>query len=216
MLGGLKGLFGRGQPAAGLASPLGARIGQPLYVDPLALQLLGPDSRLELPDTTLVVAARGRVDLGDGGLLFRYYTEDHTMVTVVTNGGEGPEHVSEITLYRPLDSLYPGEHDAAAWQAWRRRLGEPAFRLDDGATYERAWFDETPGVVEPVEFTEEIFDAETAEPARFVRQSVMLFRRRLASGRLEFLTAAIEQTATGRSVELMVGTDLDTASLTTT
>jgi len=216
MLGGLKNLFGGGGQEQGPPSPLGARIGQPLYVDPLALQLLGDDSRLELPDTTLVVGARGRVDLGDGGFLYRYYTEDHTMVTAIVNGGHGPEHVSELTLYRPLDSVYPGEHDHAAWNEWRRKLGEPSFRLDDGTSYERAWFTETDGGVEPVGFTEEIWDEETARPARWVRQSVMLFRRPLASGKLEFLTVAIEETATGKSVELMVGTDVDTASLTTT
>lgn len=197
-------------------SPLGIRIGQAFYVDPLAVRLLGSQSRLDLPETSLIVAARGLIDLGDGSFVHRYYTEDNTMVQAVTNGGHAEENVVEVTLYRPFNSFYPNEGDRPAWSQWEAKLRSVRLALDDGTVYDRLWFAETPGPADLVTFSEAVRDAEDEDARRRVDQRVMLFQRRLDSGKPEFLLTSIETIPTGRSVEFMIGMDLDRASLSTT
>ncbi|SNB60676.1 Protein of unknown function [Arboricoccus pini] len=212
----LKSLGGGGAAETeGAPSPLGVVIGQPFFIDPLAVRLLGADSRLILPETSMIVAARGLVDLGDGSFVHRYYSEDNTMVQALTNGGHAAEHIAEVTLYRPLQSYYPNESDRAAWSQWEAKLKSARLALEDGTSYERVWFAETRGPADPVVFSEAVRDSEDEPPARRVDQRAMLFSRVLASGKPEFLLAAIETIPTGRSVELMVGMDLDRASLST-
>lgn len=214
MMDGLRKLFaGTVAGPVGPPSPLGPRIGQPFFVDPLAVELLGEARKLRLDDPTLIVAARGVASLDEAAALYRYYTEGNAMITALTRGGSLEQHIEEVTLYVPLSSHYPEAADAALWASWERRLGAPELTLDDGTVYRRVWFAEAPGPAEPVAFTEEIWDEETAEAQRWVNQKVMLFHRELDSGKSEFLTVGIEETPSGRSVELMVGMDLDRASL---
>lgn len=210
VFGKLKGLFGGGDGGGGPATgPLGLRIGAAVEIDTLRFRMLADQLKFDLPSDTLFITAFGRVDLGDGSIVLRYYTDAHTMFQVLCVGGESDANVEEVTLYVPYTSFYP---EGQAWRDWEGengRLGQSAYRLDDGTEYERIWFSDQPGRASPVRFQEQIThdDGTTV----LVGQEVMLYGRQLGetASNGEYLLLAIEQHEDGRSVEAMLGVDMD-------
>jgi hypothetical protein len=75
--------------------------------------------------------------------------------------------------------------------------------------YERIWFKEDPNWSPPVRFQERVVDAE--DSASLITQNAMLFGRQIPGGPGygEYLLVAIEEHDDGRSVEVMVGVDLE-------
>lgn len=205
----LKGLFGGGGPAAPAVGPLGLRIGAAVELDTLRFRMMADQLKFELPSDTLFITGKGRVDLGDGSIVLRYYTDRHTMFQIMCVGGETEEHVQEVTLYVPFTSFYPEGHAWADWESEGGRLGQIAFRMDDGTMYERIWFKEDPSWSPPVRFQERVVDAE--DSASLITQNAMLFGRQIPDGPGygEYLLIAIEEHDDGRSVEVMVGVDLE-------
>ena len=198
-----------------LPTPLGLRIGAAVDIDTLPLRMHADDLHVELPEETILIVAQGFVDLGDDAYVHRYYGEDDTMIQVLTVNGVEDQHVEEITLYVPYKSIYPGsEGEWAQWTAKGGKIGAPTYRFDDGTEYERIWFDTTPGHADPVVFTEEVYeDAETGEASDVVQQ-VMLFGRNLEEGKKnEYLLITVEAYEGERTVELMVGVDLDLSTV---
>ncbi len=198
-----------------LPMPLGLRIGAAVDIDTLPLRMHADDLHVELPEETILIVAQGFVDLGDDAYVHRYYGEDDTMIQVLTVNGVADQHVEEVTLYVPYKSFYPGSQgEWAQWTAKGGKMGAPTYRFDDGTEYERIWFDTTPGHADPVVFTEEVYeDAETGEASDVVQQ-VMLFGRNLEEGKKnEYLLITVEAYEGERTVELMVGVDLDLSTV---
>ena len=194
-----------------LPTPLGLRIGAAVDIDTLPLRMHADDLHVELPEETILIVAQGFVDLGDDAYVHRYYGENDTMIQVLTVNGVEDQHIEEITLFVPYESIYPAsEAEWAQWTATGGKIGAPNYRFDDGTEYERIWFDTTPGHADPVVFTEEVYeDGETAE-ANHVVQQVMLFGRNLEEGKKnEYLLITVEAYEGEKTVELMVGVDLD-------
>jgi hypothetical protein len=194
-----------------LPTPLGLRIGAAVDIDTLPFRMNADDLHVELPDETILIVAQGFVDLGDDAYVHRYYGEDDTMIQVLTVNGVEDQHVEEITLYVPYKSIYPGsEGEWAQWTAKGGKIGAPTYRFDDGTEYERIWFDTTPGYAYPVVFTEEICEDAESEEANDVVQQAMLFGRNLEEGKKnEYLLITVEAYEGEKTVELMVGVDLD-------
>lgn len=206
----LKSLFGPSEPAAPQTGPLGLRIGAAVEVDTLRFRMMADQLKFELPGDTLFISAKGRVDLGDGSFVHRYYTDANTMFQILCVGGESDTHVKEVTLYVPYTSYYP---EGGTWQEWEGRggrLGLPSFKADDDGTfYERIWFAEEPGWTAPVRFQERVLDGDGS--VTVIGQDVMLYGRQIPNGPGfgEYLLLAIEERDDGRSVEVMLGVDLD-------
>ena len=185
-----------------------------MEIDTLRFRMLADQLKFDLPGGTLFITASGRIDLGDGSIVLRYYTDAHTMLQILCIGGESDSHVEEVTLYVPYTSYYP---EGQAWREWEGeggRLGQADYRMDDNTSYDRIWFSDRPGWASPVRFQEQITHDDGS--IGLVGQEVMLYGRQLenASGNGEYLLLAIEQHEDGRSVEAMLGVDLDRGMFT--
>ena len=194
---------------------LGLRIGATVDIDTIPIRMLADELQFELPDGTKIIAAQGTVELGEGSVAFRYYAADDTMIQVMTVGGADDAHVEEVTLYVPYDSVYPS--NAAEWKRWTGTggtLGAPEFALDDGTRYVRIWFEDTEGWAPPVEFTETVHSAADGSDTENIRQKVMLYGRGIDNDRrAEYLLLSVEDSDGEATVEMMVGIDVDPATM---
>ena len=107
-----------------LPTPLGLRIGAAVDIDTLPLRMHADDLHVELPEETILIVAQGFVDLGHDAYVHRYYSEEDTMIQVVTVNGVEDQHVKEITLYVPHESIYPGSEGNG--RSGSRRMAELA------------------------------------------------------------------------------------------
>lgn len=207
--------FSKSDEVDEFATPLGLRIGAAVDIDTLPLRMHADDLHVELPDETLLISAQGYIELGDATYAHRYYTAGDTMIQVLTVAGMEEQHVQEMTLYVPYKSYYPdGEGGWALWTGKGGKLGAPTFRLDDGTEYERIWFDTTDGHADPVEFTESVYEDPDSDECDDVFHQVMLFGRNLDDGKKnEYLLVSVESYESQKTVELMVGVDLEFSSL---
>ena len=203
-------LFGRKaplEPANALPVVRNVTLGRSLTIDPLAWRQYGAESRFPLDRDTLVITAPGTIDLQDGGWVHRFYTDDHMMFQAVSDDRAG-EQVSDLTLFAPWDSQYPG--DRADRDLWRARLKARTFQPEGLPEYRRFWFGEDAPTQEPVTFWEELHDDRDGVPDRRIFQTCMLFARDLPGGGRELLLA-IEMEPEGEAVshELMIGVPLE-------
>lgn len=206
-LGGMmKGLLRGGRPAPG---PLGLRIGTAIELDPALLQQYGDHLWFTLPDDPLPFSAQGRIDFGDGSVALRFYTDQHEMLQIICAGGEQDEHIQEVKLFVPLGSIYPEDEEWQEWESADSRLGQQTYTLDDGPEYQRDWFKDQTGRVDPVKFAEQVADG-TSNPGDIIQQ-VMLYARTLEAlpNCREYLLLSKEEHPDGRSVEAMLGIDLE-------
>lgn len=202
----LRGMLGGGKNAAG---PLGLRIGAAIELDTAACAPAPEELWFTLPEGPLPLNAAGRIALGNGSAAFRYYTEEHEMLQIIAgeDGGEGT--IQEVKFFVPLGSIFPEDDEWPEWESENSPVGQPSYTLDDGPEYTREWFQDQPGWAAPVTFDEVVTDADGDRSA--IRQHVMLFARTLTSlaGRREYLLISLEEHADGRSIEAMLGLDLE-------
>lgn len=194
------------------ATPLGLRMGAAVDIDTLPLRMHADELHIPIPDESIVIAAQGYVELGDGTYAHRYYTADDVMVQVLTVNGMADEHVQEITLFVPFKSHYPS--DEAQWSQWKKRIGQPEFTLDDGTVYERIWFDETDGFADPAAFYEWVYEDPESDEYDEIYHQAMLYGRNLEKERKnEYLLVSTESYGNEKTVELMIGVDLELAMI---
>ncbi len=211
----LKGKFAKAEDGDEVPTPLGLHIGAAVDVDTLPLRMNADQIHVQLPDETLLIAAQGYVELGDGSYVHRFYNATDTMIQVLTVGGVEDRHIEEITLFVPYKSYYPSsEGEWARWVAKGGKIGAASFHLDDGTEFTRLWFSTTEGYAEPVEFTESVYEDPDSDAHENVYHKVMLYGRNLEAGKKnEYLLASVEDYENERTVELMVGVDLEIANL---
>lgn len=211
----LKDKFSKAEESDEFPTPLGLRIGAAVDIDTLPLRMNADQIHVELPEETILIAAQGYIELGDGSYVHRFYNAADTMIQVLTVGGTEDGHIEEITLFVPYKSYYPsGEGEWAQWTAKGGKIGAPSFYLDDGTEFTRLWFDTTEGSTEPVEFTESVYEDPDSDEHDDVFHKAMLYGRNLeADKKNEYLLASVEDYENERTVELMVGVDLEIASL---
>ncbi len=211
----LKNKVSKGDEDEDFATPFGLRIGAAVDIDTLPLRMHAADLHIELPEETIIIVAQGYIDLGDSTHAHRYYTSDETMIQVLTVAGMEDQHVEELTIFVPYKSYYPDSDGAwAQWTANGGKLGAQVFRLDDGTEYSRVWFDTSEGYTEPVKFTESVYEDPDSDECSNVFHEVMLYGRNLEEGKKnEYLLVSAEDYEGEKTVELMVGVDLDASNL---
>jgi len=167
----------------------------------------GGETKFPLERDTLEITAQGLVELNEGGFVHRFYTDDHMMFQAVSNDRAGAD-VTDVTLFAPWDSAYPG--GAAERAAWRRRLQARTFTWSGLPEYRRFWFGDEAESQDPVSFWEDLHDDRDGVPDRRIFQTCMLFARELPGEGRELLLA-IEQESEGEAVshELMIGVPLE-------
>lgn len=202
----MKGMFGGGKQAVG---PLGLRPGAAIELDPAAYAAAADELWFTLPEGPLPLCAAGRIVLGNGTAAFRYYTEEHEMLQIIAAESGGDDTIQEVKFFAPLGSIFPEDDEWPEWEGDNSPVGQPSYALDGGPEYRREWFQDEPGWAAPVTFDEAVTDADGARSA--IRQHVMLFSRTLASlpGQREYLLISLEEHADGRSIEAMLGIDLE-------
>ncbi len=202
-------LFGRKQPLAGTQLPVirNVTLGRSMMLDPLAWRRFGDALRFPFDGDTLQVVAQGLVELGEGGFIHRFYTDDHVMFQAVSNDRDGQD-ISDVTLFAPWDSAYPGS--AVERPAWRARLSAPSFTAQGLPEYRRFWFGDSAPVQDPVSFEEELHDDRDGVVDRRIFQTCMLFARDLPGEGRELLLAIEQESESGEiSFEIMLGVALE-------
>ena len=208
-----KSLFGRKEAASAPALPAirNVTLGRTLMLDTLAWRRFGEEIKFPLDRDTLVITAQGLVALNEGGFVHRFYTDDHIMFQAVSNDREGQD-VTDITVFAPWDSTYPGSPAERA--AWRRRMSGPSFTAPGLPDYRRLWFGDEADLQDPVTFWEDLHDDRDGVADRRIFQTCMLFARDLGadlSSEGRELLLAIEQEPEGDAVshEVMIGVPLE-------
>lgn len=202
-------LFGRKQSLAGTQLPVirNVTLGRSMMLDPLAWRRFGDALRFPFDGDTLQVVAQGLVELGEGGFIHRFYTDDHVMFQAVSNDRDGQD-ISDVTLFAPWDSAYPGS--AVERPAWRARLSAPSFTAQGLPEYRRFWFGDSAPVQDPVSFEEELHDDRDGVVDRRIFQTCMLFARDLPGEGRELLLAIEQESESGEiSFEIMLGVALE-------
>lgn len=202
-------LFGRKSALAASELPAirNVTIGRTLMLDPLAWRRFGSELHFPFDGDTLQIVAQGIVDLNDGGFIHRFYTDDDILFQAVSSDRAGQE-VSDVTLFAPWQSYYPGSPSERA--AWRRRLSAPSFTDAGLPEYRRLWFGDDAPVQEPVTFWEDLHDDRDGIVDRRIFQTCMLFARDVAGDGRELLLAIDQESEAGEvSSEIMLGVALE-------
>jgi len=205
-------LFGRKQSLETNALPVvrNVTLGRTLMVDPLAWRRFGGALRFPFTGDTLQIVAQGLIGLDDGGFIHRFYTDDDVMFQVVTTDRAGQD-ISDVTLFAPWESSYPGATSDRA--AWNHRLSAPMFTADGLPEYRRFWFGDEAPVQAPVTFWEDVHDDRDGIVDRRIFQTSMLFARPLEDdpdGARELLLALEMEPESGDvSFEIMLGMVLE-------
>jgi hypothetical protein len=202
-------LFGRkdGAPAAALPAIRNVTLGRTVMLDPLAWRRFGDERRFPLDRDTLIITAQGLIELSDGGFVHRFYTDDDMMLQAVSNDREGQD-VTDMTIFAPWDSSYPGGRGDR--DAWLRRLRAPSFTAEGLPEYRRLWFGDDTAEQAPVTFWEDVHDDRDGVPDRRIFQTSMLFARDLpGDGRELLLALEMEPQGGDVSFEIMLGVPLE-------
>ena len=206
-------LFGRKDtaPASALPAIRNVTLGRTVWLDTLAWRRLGDDLKFTLDTDTLEITAQGLVELREGGFVHRFYTDDNVMFQAVTDDREG-QRVTDITVFIPWDSAYPGS--AADTDAWAKRLRARTFTGPNLPEYRRDWFGDEAESQEPVAFWEDVHDDRDGITDRRIFQTCMLFSRDLPGDGRELLLAIQQENENEDtrqrevSFEIMIGVAL--------
>ncbi|MBC7667116.1 DUF2491 family protein [Caulobacter sp. DWR2-3-1b2] len=206
-------LFGRKDtaPVSALPAIRNVTLGRTVWLDTLAWRRLGDDLKFTLDTDTLEITAQGLIELREGGFVHRFYTDDNVMFQAVTDDREG-QRVTDITVFIPWDSAYPG--GKADEEAWAKRLRARTFTGPGLPEYRRDWFGDEAESQEPVAFWEDVHDDRDGIPDRRIFQTSMLFSRDLPGDGRELLLAIQQENENEDtrqrevSFEIMIGVAL--------
>lgn len=203
-------LFGRkdaAAPESALPIIRNITLGRTIWLDTLAWRRHGDNLHFALDRDTLEITAQGLVDLKDGGFLHRFYTDDDILFQVVSDDRDG-QRISDVTVFIPWESTYPGSR--ADKDKWARRLRARTFTAEGLPDYPRLWFGDEAESQEPVTFWEDLHDDRDGVPDRRIFQTCMLFGRDFEGDGRELLLAIEQQTEDGDvSFEVMLGVALE-------
>ncbi len=159
------------------------------------------------------VAAIGKVDLGQGVKLSRYYfDDDEAWLQINTQGSEGDQSIEEMILWKYYKTDVPtSRSELNALIDEKSGVGLPTIKLD-GKTYDRVW-GAGAGYSELVSFNEEVHVDKDLIVDYTVKHRCMLYRRELeGSARVEFYLISAEEND-GTNVVHSVGISITTEDL---
>lgn len=180
----------------------GLRLGSTVQIDTLAFKVL--DLSFKSPVGDQSIEAYGRVDLGAGAELHRFYLMDDAWIQVNTQNGS----IVDIKLFSYYETKNPG-----TLAAFERHLNAGSqmrqSQLDyAGYTWNRVWGEEDDGA--PVAFAEQVYQAQNPRYLAYqVQHFAMLFEREVpGSERMEYLLISGEDTNNEYAVVYSTGVDL--------
>jgi len=182
-------------------------------VDPLPFRMLGERLLFSPPEAGQRIETIGKVDLGAGAMLHRYYLSGDAWIQVNTTAGQ----IDDIKLFAFDDTKNPSNR--AAFERWlgsdsqigRREL---AYR---GRTFRRVWGEEGDEQAPPVAFAEEVYSDSDHVPAYRTEHYCMLYEREVeGADRMEYLLVSAEETGDDYVVVFSLGVDISSADLQVT
>ena len=196
-------------------SPLNLRLGCAVELDFLPWKMLGEQLCCALPEGLQIIEAAGFVDLGAGASLCRFYTSEDGFIQISSTGGYEAQHIDDIKFF-----VFTQTHNIASqsgvnlWVSDDGLIGKTQFRLD-GAIYQRVWDEAVPDAIEPVRFTETVYNRDSAIVTYDVDHLAMLYQRSVSDDqRCEYLLASLEFSAEDEATAVVsLGVDLDASSM---
>ena len=197
-------------PKPTLPSPYNLRLKAAVDIDPIPFSMIKDKIHFALPAVTQIVEAQGKIDLGGGAYLSRYYTSDDAFIQINTTGGFEEQHVDDIKLFVFEDTITPATQ--AEWEVWTgkdSKIGDPTYLFND-TEYTRVWMAQSEGSIVPVEFEEEVANLIENESPYTVVHLAMLYERLIPEiERYEYLLISAEHTLDDANNVFSLGVDLD-------
>jgi len=197
-------------PKPVLPSPYNLRLKAAVDIDPIPFSMIKDKIHFALPAVTQIVEAQGKVELGGGAYLSRYYTSDDAFIQISTTGGFEEQHVDDIKLFVFEDTITPATQ--AEWEVWTgkdSKIGDSTYLFHD-TEYTRVWMAQSEGSIVPVEFEEEVANLIENESPYTVVHLAMLYERLIPEiERYEYLLISAEHTLDDANIVFSLGVDLD-------
>lgn len=212
------GLFGKkdtpATPPVQSRLPMGFRLGAAVAIDSLPFRLHSEGYGFAPPAGDQFVEAVGKVDLGGGSHLHRFYLTDDAWVQVGTTG----DTVDDAKLFAFAETKTPlSRNEFTAWVEEGSQLGNRELSFG-GYTYHRVFGDGAATWAPPIVYDEAVTHTKSDDDFELTHYS-MLFQRELAfaAGKFEYLWVSAEDySPTEFLVVFSVGVDITTADLTIT
>lgn len=180
-----------------------------LDIDPLPFRMHAEHLAFEPPQGGQKIEAYGKVALGAGAELHRYYLTDDAWLQVSTTAGA----IDEFKLWTFADTKHPATFEA--FERWAQEGSEMGRRQIEfaGKRYERVWGEQADWAP-PVQFVEEVYNDSDTIPAYRTTHHAMLFQREVAAtDRMEYLLISAELTGEEFCVVHSLGVDVTLADL---
>jgi hypothetical protein len=199
------------KPIAEQSEPqaIGLRRGGFVSVDALPFQMQRDQLLFTPPQGMQKIEAYGRIDLGAGAELHRYYLSDDAWLQASSTAGA----IDEFKLWTFADTRHPADRAAfERWLAQGSELGRQSFE-HAGARFQRVWGEEADWAP-PVQFEEAVYTRADGIPEYTTLHHAMLFERELeAAERMEYLLVSAELTGDEYSIVFSLGVDVTRADL---
>jgi len=193
--------------------PLKLRYGSFVEFEHVTFDMIIDESNFGETPADQKVAAIGKVDLGQGVKLNRYYfDDDETWLQINTQGEVGDESIEEMILWKYYKTDKPtSQKELNELIDVSSGVGLPTINLD-GKVYNRVWGTSL-GYSELVSFTEDVYVDKDDIIDYSVNHRCMLYKREIKdSARVEFYLISAEEND-GTNVVHSVGISITTEDL---
>ncbi|MCX5862696.1 MAG: DUF2491 family protein [Desulfomonile sp.] len=204
--------------------PLGIRFNGILEIPEVDFILGGIDLKIKRPDSAEVVTSYGTFTVG-GSTVHRFYMLSSETIYLLQIVSDARQTIEECKFFMAYDEIYPED-----WDFWLSEkdgyIGLGIFQTKDGTQYFRVWENQdAESVVEeddpgnrltripPVQFIETIYMDPYGEKTETVKYDSMLYGRRVNDAVDEYLLLSAVNETSGASVQIMVGIELEQASI---
>jgi hypothetical protein len=204
--------------------PLGLRFNGIVEIPQVDFILGGRELKITHPGESNTVLSYGTCQIGHS-LVRRFYLDSPAGIYVLQIVTDPQSRIEECKLFMPYDEVYPED-----WDFWLSNkdgyIGLGLFQTKDGTQYFRVWDNpDTTTVIEqddqgnqmtripPVEFLETVYLDAYGTKTESVTYDSMLYGRHINEQVDEYLLLSAVSEKDGASVQIMVGIELDPASI---
>jgi hypothetical protein len=204
--------------------PLGIRLKGIVEIPEVDFILGGNDLKIKHPGESNVVVSYGTFPVGESSVK-RFYLDARDQPYILQIVTDAKNLIEECKLFMPYDEIFPQD-----WGFWLAEadglIGYSEFQTKDGTQYLRVWDNpDQENVVQeddqgnritripPFQFTETICLDAYGEQTEKVNYDSMLYGRRVNDNSDEYLLVSAVEAEDGASVQIMVGIELQPASI---
>ena len=204
--------------------PLGLTLNSVVQIPTFEFIPNGCELKIKQPVTPMPVSAYGAISI-EQSTLHRFYLESEDGVYVIEVLTDKENTIKSSSLFMVYEEIYPGD-----WDTWLSNhegsIGLGVFITEDDTLYFRIWENENEQIVieededgnqltwiPPVQLEEIVCFASHGREPETVYYYSMLYGRQVTEYIDEFLLLSAADGHNGASVKIMVGIELDPASI---